>query len=80
MEVDASLGFYSNCPGLGGGPIDLETCKIHARQQAANVFNYRDNECHYKSCEDISDLQTTTIYGGWDVYVDRCGECILSSG
>ena len=82
--MDRNEGFSSNCPHVGGGNgIDLETCKTQAREAGANVFNFRDDACYFKSCEDPSDLQPSTEYGGLDVYVNTCseGECFhLSTG
>ena len=73
---DKSLGKYSNCQHVENdrdeGEHTLASCKTDAHAANANVFNFKDEACTLRQCDDITDLKLTEEYGGWDVYKLEC--------
>ena len=79
---DQNEGQSSNCKHLGGGsvPGGVEACKKHCRNTATcNAFNYKDNVCYTKQCNDDGDPTLVTFAGGWNVWIDKelAGKYIL---
>ena len=73
LAKSKSHGLASTCTSLGGEKVkDLTACKATVIKNNGNAFNWKDDQCYYKRCEDVSDFKPTKNAGGWDVYTLKC--------
>jgi len=79
LITEESEGVATSCSHLGGGKISggVEGCKKLCREtDNCNAFNYKDDTCYVKRCDDC-DAKPSTKWGGWNIYMAEkldCGE------
>ena len=62
----------ADCISLGGDAhtyTTMESCKDATITHGGNAFNFLDNKCYFKTCDDVDNWKRTTRHGGYNVYM-----------